>query len=461
MKRNACYQLAVLTYWCFAHPVGASTRYRRRHSERSLGIDGTRLSRVEQVSSSIVKATRRANTLSDHNKWCRTMSLALAEYGDSRSNQLWEAISSVVNDGDMLTHADEVTTWMRHNCSASLWSRFLDLSPYPTCERSAASQLQAAACTGYRACMRLDRRTPKVPHVAIMLGATSRTIAAPSTSNMALFTLALPSIAKTVECGFRYSVFIGYDAGDPFYDAAAGETALVAWFERHVHNPLQDRAIHIELVPVRVANPDQKPGPVFNAVAQRARSADADFFYRINDDTMMLTPWTAAFACALCSLGPPYGVVGPVETEHDDFLTHDFVHRTHVDIFGDYYPPSLSDWYMDNWISQVYGSSRSLRLASVKVSHIRPCVVPILLPFALFLFPPPSLLFSLQTLHMNKKHGQRYTVDKSHESLLRPLLELGRQRIQDYVMSRSAEIASEAGREFANNEFNNVRVVGK
>ena len=197
-------------------------------------------------------------------------------------------------------------------------------------------------------------------------------------------------------------MFIGYDAGDPFYDTAAGQAALVAWFERHVRNPLQDRAIHIDLVPVRVANPVKKPGPVFNAVAQRARSADADFFYRINDDTMMLTPWTAAFTCVLCSLGPPYGVVGPVETEHDDFLTHDFVHRTHVEIFGDYYPPSLSDWWMDNWISQVYGSLRSLRLASVKVSQIRPCVVSNLLPFALFLFLRLPYFFPSDVAHEQK-----------------------------------------------------------
>ena len=34
-------------------------------------------------------------------------------------------------------------------------------------------------------------------------------------------------------------------------------------------------------------------------------------------------------------------------------LTHDFVHRTHLEIFEHYYPPVFSDWWMDDWISKV------------------------------------------------------------------------------------------------------------
>ena len=100
-----------------------------------------------------------------------------------------------------------------------------------------------------------------------------------------------------MECGFRYTVFVGYDAGDAFFDSPVGVDTLTTWFQRYVRNPLQKEGIDVDLVPVRVDNPSSKPGPVFNAVALQAQSAAVDFFYRINDDTLMVTPWAGAFAC--------------------------------------------------------------------------------------------------------------------------------------------------------------------
>jgi hypothetical protein len=40
-------------------------------------------------------------------------------------------------------------------------------------------------------------------------------------------------------------------------------------------------------------------------------------------------------------------------------MTHDLVHKTHMEIFDMYYPAVLSDWWMDDWISKVYGKTRT------------------------------------------------------------------------------------------------------
>ena len=45
-------------------------------------------------------------------------------------------------------------------------------------------------------------------------------------------------------------------------------------------------------------------------------------------------------------------------------ITHDFVHKTHLRIFDTYYPPVLSDWWMDDWISHVYPSTNANKVAS-------------------------------------------------------------------------------------------------
>ena len=48
------------------------------------------------------------------------------------------------------------------------------------------------------------------------------------------------------------------------------------------------------------------------------------------------------------------GVVGPHhQGGNTGILTYDFVHRTHVDIFGFYYPRVFSDWFGDDWITKV------------------------------------------------------------------------------------------------------------
>lgn len=63
---------------------------------------------------------------------------------------------------------------------------------------------------------------------------------------------------------------------------------------------------------------------------------------------------------SLRSYSPPnVGVVGPVCAEGNaKILTHDLVHRHHLSIFEFYYPPVLSDWWMDDWITHVYGTRR-------------------------------------------------------------------------------------------------------
>jgi len=75
--------------------------------------------------------------------------------------------------------------------------------------------------------------------------------------------------------------------------------------------------------------------------------------------------------CFKQAFGPPYGVVGPwCNQSNTKILAHDFTHRLHMEIFGmEYYPPELSDWWMDDWISRVYGSTRTRQSKSVEVGE--------------------------------------------------------------------------------------------
>ena len=165
-----------------------------------------------------------------------------------------------------------------------------------------------------------------------------------------------------------------------------GMSKTKKWFKDNIETPMRKNGIKLTLRTVRVNNSLKKPGPVFVEMARAAYIAGADYFYRINDDTEMLENWPEHFVRSLHrfpSLTPvedgdadkflkkPYGVLGPgCQQGKTTILTHDFVHRTHMEIFEmNYYPPQLVDWWMDDWISFVYGQQRTFRANSVPVVH--------------------------------------------------------------------------------------------
>jgi hypothetical protein len=117
-----------------------------------------------------------------------------------------------------------------------------------------------------------------------------------------------------------------------------------SWFRQQIEEPMRENGIQITLTPVKVPNPLKKPGPVFVAMARPAYEMGATYFYRVNDDTEFRGRWPKLYVRALLSLTPPYGVVGPSSLgSADAILTHDFVHRTHMEIFrNNYYPVELT-----------------------------------------------------------------------------------------------------------------------
>ena len=68
---------------------------------------------------------------------------------------------------------------------------------------------------------------------------------------------------------------------------------------------------------------------------------------------------------------PNVGVTGPTCHEgNTHILTHDFTHRHHMEIFkSQYYPVELTDWWLDDWITHIYGVDHTSRVLDVVVKH--------------------------------------------------------------------------------------------
>ena len=241
--------------------------------------------------------------------------------------------------------------------------------------------------------------------ISVCICTTTRGLELKKMEDLTLFKQLLPSIAETAEEGYEYRVYLLYDTGDSYFDNSDRIAAVEAWFTVNVAKPMAERGIVGRLVLSKYDNKAQKPGPAFNYITNLAYIDGSDYIYRINDDTYFVSPYSTHFIAALTEMGPPYGAVGPLCREGNTWiLTHDFVHRLHHELMrGWHYPPTLTDWWMDDWISRVYGRRRTRRVDQVIVKH------------------------------MMLSHGTRYGVTWEHAALVGTEVELGRQKIEGWM----------------------------
>jgi len=234
--------------------------------------------------------------------------------------------------------------------------------------------------------------------VAVVVSSTTRGITDMRWENLALSSIMLPSLKKTLEPEYTYTLYVGVDSDDEFYTSDENRAHL-----REIAN--DKLKIVVEFYP-RV--PNRIP---FNEILKRAFEDGNEYIARINDDTQFLTPlWTTMAITELASGTPPnVGVVGPVvqgpKNVNHKILTHDMVHRTHMEIFKcAYYPTVFENAWIDDWITRVY-AHRARALWDWKVHH-----------------------------HTGR-HGTRYAVKKSLKASLKKEINFGANEIARWIQS--------------------------
>ena len=179
-----------------------------------------------------------------------------------------------------------------------------------------------------------------------------------------VYNLFLAGIHRTTRMHTQYDIqiHIGVDADDVFWSKKDNFNALVL---------AAARAFDLK---VTVHHYDKKqPNHLpMNELMRDAARAGAEYLVRLNDDTEIRSmSWIPLAVHQLSAYDPPnVGVVGPVCREgKTSILTHDMVHRTHLEIFDTYYPPNFHNWYVDDWISAVYGPERTTKIPDWVVHH--------------------------------------------------------------------------------------------
>lgn len=225
-----------------------------------------------------------------------------------------------------------------------------------------------------------------------------------------IFSVFLPSFCRSVKTSdqstFVYRFYLGYDDNDKFFNNKTLSEKFMEIFNNKILELCSLNRITLRLLR---CNHHGRPAWAQNDVMITAYLDGADYFYRVNDDTILLTThWTEKFIERLHQFHPPLvGVVGPHHSGGNTaILTYDFVHRTHVEIFGFYYPRVFTDWFADRWITNVYSNSMSIGVRSDKLRTVR--------------------------LKHTMKAGTRYNVHRVTGKKLLNCLHIGRHKLNTY-----------------------------
>ena len=168
----------------------------------------------------------------------------------------------------------------------------------------------------------------------------------------------IPSLKRTVTQEERDTydmrLYICHDDDDMFWERHKKEIQVPDW-------------LTLEVLVYKKQTKHKIP---FNPFMRDVYESGAEYMTRINDDTEFVTSGWVSKAIAQLKKMDNVGVVGPTCREgNTGILTHDMVHRTHLEIFDTYYSNVFSAWYIDDWITRVYEPGRMVKMSDWVVKH--------------------------------------------------------------------------------------------
>jgi len=249
--------------------------------------------------------------------------------------------------------------------------------------------------------------------VALLVAVSERNGEASQVEQCDFFRVLLPSFLNTTQPNdpFTYRFYLSYDVGDKLYGSVERrrdfENAFLSAVESagriELQHPMRDSLVKGSVLTDRSlegprGNPierrlgtlvamgsqvesglgigasspraslrwvsvgpysDGQTGPVraWNLGYQEAFSDGASFFYQLGEDIELVSPgWAQKLTSQLVAQGN-LGLVGGLETKFQKegkLMPCVMVTRSHMSIFGTFYPTRMHNWWSDDWIMKSY-----------------------------------------------------------------------------------------------------------
>ncbi|KAJ1460573.1 hypothetical protein M885DRAFT_478118 [Pelagophyceae sp. CCMP2097] len=229
--------------------------------------------------------------------------------------------------------------------------------------------------------------------IAVVVPMTSRGTEMDSVAQSPLWFNLFASFVESVDWRtnrHRFIFYLGFDKADALYDTGDAWSEMRSSFKSHATKALtwlgygnwtikrvvqydqRFKAPGLDLRLQHFEDTSGAPSYVVSHLSKKAVADGADYIYQLNDDTVLVSKdWVETYVSALQNspLAPNLGVAGPLDTTNERILTHAFVHKTHVEIFHGMFPTAFRNWWSDDWISAVYGSTATFARRDVVVTH--------------------------------------------------------------------------------------------
>ena len=232
--------------------------------------------------------------------------------------------------------------------------------------------------------------------IGIIIPVTSNKRNYKNITEIDFFKIVLPSFLKN--CAYkkyRHNFYLGYDDDDKFF--LENKTKINEYFNKITKKYNSDIKLY------KIKDKKGKVGEIWSILAQNAVNDNCEYLYQIGDDIEFKTSnWEHKFINKLKETNN-VGVVGPTDINNTKLLTQSFVHKTHLEIFNTFYPPIIENWYIDDWISDVY---------------------------------KPNNYYMFNNINVNNKGGPpRYTINKTIKKDLDKLVQNSKEQLHKYLIN--------------------------
>jgi hypothetical protein len=182
--------------------------------------------------------------------------------------------------------------------------------------------------------------------IGLLIPSTSNGRSWSSIKESYLYNLTFKTFLLTQDLEHEYVFYIGIDKGDTIYDSPQKEE-LIRF--KAIYKNIDIKFIYLNCKKGHLTR-------MWNILFKQAYDEGCNYFYQCGDDIQFHSKgWVNDCITTLCK-NNNIGITGPINN-NNFILTQVFVSRTHMDIFGWFFPEEIINWGCDDWYNWVYKPS--------------------------------------------------------------------------------------------------------
>lgn len=192
--------------------------------------------------------------------------------------------------------------------------------------------------------------------IGLIIPTTTRGLEIKTAHDLPLMKFLWKSFLKWCSYKNYYHFIIGYDHDDMQFMEVMDEATQI--FKDMIPEDKRDRFSFQFHKFDETKNGGPQKGDLstmWSILADKAMDSGCEYLFQIGDDIELLSAegWEDIFMSKLETMNN-IGAVGPFDKNNSKVMTQSFVHCTHLSLFRRYFPEELKNWYIDDWMMEIY-----------------------------------------------------------------------------------------------------------